>query len=95
MSDKSAYEQKVAAKLDEWGAEIDKLKAKASSAQADKKIELQQQIDKLESQRDEARNKLDELKASGSDAWEDLKGGIDNATSAIGNALRSAQARFS
>ncbi len=32
MTDKDAYVQKLHAKLDEWNAEIDKLKAKADKA---------------------------------------------------------------
>jgi len=32
MADKDAYVQKLHAKLDEWNAEIDKLKAKADKA---------------------------------------------------------------
>jgi hypothetical protein len=35
MSMKEAYEQKLQAQLDEWGAEIDKLKAKSDNAEAD------------------------------------------------------------
>ena len=34
MSMKEAYEQKLQAQLDEWSAEIDKLKAKADGAEA-------------------------------------------------------------
>ncbi len=39
MSDKKAYEEKQRAKLAEWRAEIDKLKAKAEQANAEMKIE--------------------------------------------------------
>ena len=39
MSMKEAYEKKMRAKLDEWGAQIDKLKAKADAAEADVQLE--------------------------------------------------------
>ena len=41
-----------------------------------------------------ASNKLAELKDAGDDAWEDLKAGLDGAWNTLGNALKSATARF-
>jgi hypothetical protein len=52
MTDKKAYVQKMQAKLDEWDADLDKMKAKMSGASADTKIKLSEQINNLESQRD-------------------------------------------
>lgn len=94
MSMKEAYEKKLQAQLDEWGAEIDKLKAKADQAEADAHIEYQKQIEELQSMQATASEKLAELKASGDDAWEDLKAGAENAWSSLGDALKSAVDRF-
>jgi len=94
MGIKEAYEQKLQAQLDEWKADIDKLKAKANEADADAQIEYYNQIDKLRAMQEAARNKLAELKTSGDDAWEDLKVGIENAWDSLGNALKSAKSRF-
>lgn len=74
MSMKKAYEEKLQAQLDEWNAEIEKLKAKADKAEADAKIEYYEQIEKLREQQQEAQAKLNELRRAGEDAWEDLKG---------------------
>ena len=49
MTDKEAYLQKLQAKLDEWEADIQVLKAKASGANADAQIQLNKQIRELES----------------------------------------------
>ncbi len=62
MSMKEAYEQKLQAQLDEWRAEIDKLKAKADNAEADAQVEYYKQIEELHSMQESATNKLDELK---------------------------------
>lgn len=94
MSMKEAYEQKLQAQLDEWSAEIDKLKARADQAEADAQLEHYKQIENLRTMQDAARSKLAELKNSGDDAWEDLKAGIDNARESLAQALKSAKSRF-
>jgi hypothetical protein len=94
MSMKEAYEQKLQAQLDEWGAEIDKLKAKTDNAEADAQLEYYKQIEELRSMQESATNKLAELKDAGDDAWEDLKAGIESAWDSLGSALKSAYSRF-
>ncbi|MFC3285976.1 coiled coil domain-containing protein [Litchfieldella rifensis] len=94
MRNREAYEQKLQAKLDEWQAEVDKLKARAQGAQADARIEYQEEIDRLESYRDEARQKLAELREASDDAWEDLKDGAERAWDSASEAFKSARSRF-
>jgi uncharacterized coiled-coil DUF342 family protein len=94
MSMKETYEQKLQAQLDEWGAQIDKLKAKADGAEADVQLEYYKQIEELRAMQESATDKLDELKDASDDAWEDLKAGIDNAWDSLGNAVQSAASRF-
>jgi uncharacterized coiled-coil DUF342 family protein len=91
---KEAYEKKLQAQLNEWSAEIDKLKAKADSTEADAQLEYHKQIEELRSMQESATNKLDELRNAGDDAWEDLQAGIDSAWDSLGNALKSAASRF-
>lgn len=94
MSMKEAYEQKLQAQLDEWSAEIDKLKARADDAEADAQLEYYKEIEELRSMQEEASNKLAELKDASDDAWEDLKAGADSAWDSLGSALKSASSRF-
>lgn len=94
MSMKDAYVKKLQAHLDEWSAEIDKLKARADKAHADSQIEYYKQIKELRTMQKEASNKLAELKEAGDDAWEDLKVGIEIAGDSIIHALKSAASRF-
>ena len=68
MSDKELYQQKMQAKLDEWKAEVDKLKAKASGASADAQLEMNKQIKALESKIEEGKAKLSELAIAGAKA---------------------------
>lgn len=56
MSMKEAYEQKLQAQLDKWGADIEKL-----SAKADVQLEYYKQIEKPLSMQEAAVDKLIEL----------------------------------
>ena len=94
MTMKKAYEQKLLSKLDEWSAEIDKLKAKADFAEADAQLKYYKQIEELRTMQEAAGQKLDELKQAGDDAWEDLKAGMDSAWDSLSSAVKSATSRF-
>lgn len=95
MSKKDAYVQKLHAKIDEWNADIDKLKIKADQVEAESRIEYQKQVEKLKQKRREIESKAAELKRSGEDAWEDLKSGADLAWEAMNEAVKSARSRLS
>lgn len=77
MSMKESYEKKLQAQLDEWSADIDKLKAKADKAEANVQIAYYKQVDELRSMQKAASQKLAELKGAGDDAWEELKASIE------------------
>ena len=94
MTRKDEYVQKLHTKLDEWSAEIDKLKAKADKAGAESRIEYQNQIKNLQQRRREAEKKVDELRSAGEGAWEDLKAGAELAWDAMEEAVKSARSKF-
>jgi len=94
MSDKQAYEKKLEAQIEEWNADIDKLKAQAKKASADAEADYEKEIDKLESRRDDMNDKLEELKSASEDAWEDVKDGAESAWSSMSDAVSSAASRF-
>jgi|GEM_PF-2392782 len=68
MDDRQLYPQKTEARLREWRAEVDKLKAKASGASADVQLDINRQIRLLEHDIEEAKAKLSEMAAAGEDA---------------------------
>lgn len=94
MSQRDEYIEKAKARLDQWNAEIDKLKAKADEAEADAKVRYQQQLQELRRHRDEAEKRIKDLQQAGDDAWMDLKTGFDKAWDSIGDAFERARARF-
>ena len=94
MNDKQAYQKKIEARLEEWSAEIDRLKAKATDLEADAQLEYNQRIADLKTLRDDAEGRLKELRESGDDAWHDLKGGVDEAWTQLEEAFLKAKSRF-
>lgn len=94
MSDRDAYVQKMKAKLDEWNAEIDRLAAKASQAQADARLKYNEEIDNLKKQREEADRRMRELQSSSEEAWNSVREGMEAAWDRMNNALKDAVSRF-
>ena len=94
MPDKDAYVQKLHARLDEWNAEIDRLKAKVDKAEAEARLEYQKEVEILQQRSQEVEKKLAEVRQAGEGAWEDLKSGIQSAWDSMEEALKSARSRF-
>jgi len=95
MSDtRDVYVEKMKAKLDEWNADIAKLEARARQKEADVQVSYQDQIETLKNRRNAAEEKLEKMRKGGSEAWSDLKEGLERAADSLGEALRSAQSRF-
>jgi len=95
MTDKrKAYEEELDAQLKEWDAEIALLKAKAENAKSDAKIDEYKTIEALEHKQDKAKTKLQELKTSGDEAWEAVKGGAERAWTEVKTAYHDAVSKF-
>ncbi|OOV88367.1 coiled coil domain-containing protein [Oceanospirillum linum] len=94
MSKKEAYQQKVEAQLDEWKADIDKLKSKADQANASAQVEYYEQIEQLKTKQEAVSSKFEELRNSSDDAWSDVKSGLELAKESLSEAMDSASKRF-
>jgi len=95
MSDRDAYQDKLQAQLDEWKADIDKLRARAAQAEADARIALEREVDELNARREAVAAKLAELRSASGEAFDDLKQGADAARQQLGSAISAAVQRFS
>ena len=91
---KDAYVEKLKAQLDEWNADIDKLAAKAAQAEAEAKIEYQNQLDDLRAKRDDVGDKLSAMQQAGEGAWEDLKEGLENSWEILKMSFSKAKSEF-
>jgi len=94
MSKKEAYQQKIEAQLNEWKADIDKLKSRADQANASAQVGLYEQIDELKAKREAVAKKFEELRNASDEAWEDVKSGLDLAKESLSEAMSSASDRF-
>jgi len=94
MNDRDLYQQKMQARLNEWNAEVDKLKAKASGASADVQLDINEQIRVLERNIEEGKGKLSEIAAAGEDAWESIKEGVESAWDSLKSGVTDAAAKL-
>lgn len=94
MVTREAYVGKLKARLDLWNAELDRVEAKAHSAQADVRMELERIADELHRKRDEAGKRMRKIERAREDAWSDLKSGTESAFVALGKAFERARERF-
>lgn len=94
MNEKELYQQKKQAQLDEWKAEIAKLRAQASGASADAELELNRQIGSLEDRIEEGKSKLDDVADTSENAWEATKDGVESAWNSMESAFNDVVARF-
>lgn len=94
MNDKELYMQKLRAQMDEWNADIAKLKAKAAGAKADVQIEMNKQVEALDHRMQEVSAKFSELAEASEDAWDSVKKGVESAWGSLKSAFGDAASRF-
>lgn len=94
MSEVDLYRKKYEAKLDEWKADIIKLKAKARQEASDSSIQLQHKIDALEAKHALVKEKLSMLSDDSSHAWHEIKSGIEKAGTDLGGSIKAAAHKF-
>ncbi len=94
MTDKDAYQQKAEAKLREWQADIDKLRAQADQVTADARIEYDRQIARLVEQQKAASQQFAKMQKASGDAWADMKAGMEKSWAEMSQAMRDAMRRF-
>jgi len=88
------YRQKAEAKLREITAKIEELKAKSEQVSADARLELNNQIERIKSDKAHLESRLAEMKNSGKEALGDLKAGADRAIADLKIAIDKAVDRF-
>jgi hypothetical protein len=94
MEKKDAYREKVRAQIKEWESMIDLLQARGEKAAVETKIEIRKAVENLRSEKNDLQKRLSEAMASGAEAWEDLKKGLEKAVVEMKSALDKAMAKF-
>jgi TolA-binding protein len=91
---KEAYSAKIEAKVERLNGQIDEMVAKANQAKAEMTVQYQEQIDDLCRKRDIAKVKLRDLKAASSDAWSDMREGLERSWDELSHAFNLAIKHF-
>lgn len=94
MDNRRLYEQKARAQLNEWKAELDRLRAKASGASAEVQLELNRQIQALEKQIGEGAARLNKLATAGDEAWDSVREGCESAWQSLRDGFTKAASKF-
>lgn len=94
MSTKEAYKHKIEAELELAQAQLDQLKAEAKISSADAAMEFSKEIDDLEKNVGNTKDKLKELSATDDTAWNDFKEGADHAWNALKTSVSNAAAKL-
>ena len=90
MDKKELYIEKFTAKLKQWSAKIDEYQAKGEELGADAKIEYLKQMENLKAKKVELEKKINSLKGSGGEAFEELKAGAEKAGEELSEAFKKA-----
>jgi DNA mismatch repair ATPase MutS len=91
---REAYREKMEAKLKEWSAKIDEMKARAAHAKGDMKLQYNKQLEELRERREKLQKRLREFRESSEETWEKLKVGVDKAATEFRESIEKAFARF-
>ena len=94
MNEKELYRQKKQAQLDEWKAELAKIRAKAKGASADRKLELKRKTDAIESKIKKGESMLSEIAGASEEAWGSIKEGVESAWESLRSAFSDAASKF-
>lgn len=88
MSHRDAYIEKAQAKIDEYSAKLDQLKAQAKGKQADEKIEAQRNADKLEAEIQAAKQRINEWANATEDNPQDVSSRFKTLADDLDNSFR-------
>lgn len=94
MTEKSAWERKFEAQIDEWRADIDKMQARARKAGADAQASYDSEIEDLKARQAKAEAELRKLRSASAEAWDDVRTGAEDSWNAMGRAMKDAWSRF-
>lgn len=77
MDTKEVFKEKIEKQLSNWKTTIDGLKVKIDQAEVDAKAKLHDQLEALHDKRVKAEKILEDISATGQDAWEQVKSGVE------------------
>jgi hypothetical protein len=81
-------------RVEQWGADLEALEARAEYVGAASKAELRSTIADLKQMRTKAVGELDRLQASTDDAFDDMRRGVEKAWEGLAQSFQEARRRY-
>jgi DNA anti-recombination protein RmuC len=94
LQSKEEFQKNLKAQLNELDAKIDKLREKGRELKDDAKVNWDKKMADLETKREAARVKLDEVGNSSAEAWKDIQKGAQSAREELEKAFKDASKEF-
>ena len=94
MGNKKYYLHQLADQLNQWGIEIDEMKAKAVKTKSGSRTEILNQIDELRVMRENAQDKLKKFQETGESAWDEMKADLKKSCSEFKGAYSKTLAKL-
>lgn len=88
MSKREEYIEKLKNKIDEWDKDIEQLEVKARQASEDMRHKWESRKLELEEKRADMQGRLERLRNSADDTWNDLKQEIDQAWDTLSKGIK-------
>lgn len=89
MSIRDVYEKKMQAQLDEWKTRLETFKEKADLEETNLQLEYYTLIDEIKLELETAHKKLQQLKETGDETWEEFKAEVETTWNALDELIRS------
>lgn len=93
-ANKQSIERKLREQIDNLRGEIDRLQGKARQSEGEKKQQLEREAESLQRQLDQADARLKEMEGSSSEAWQEIRQGVESGWTEVDAALRRAREKF-
>jgi hypothetical protein len=94
METRREYIEKLAARLLDWDARIDELKAKSEAAGADLRLTYKKKITELRDLRERVSAELSRLHEAGDPGWQEIKKTAETLVEQAGRLLKDVEKAF-
>jgi hypothetical protein len=94
MENRESFFNRLHKTIDDLQAGISKLEEKFNRASGDFKVKYEPELNELREKKRIAEEKLKYFKSSGSEAWKDIKTGLESAADELQKAFKNAAAKF-
>jgi len=94
MSDKKDFTARARRQLEDWDYQLDRLSARLNDLRDEWRDEAREKLNEMKGRRSEFEEKLERLESHGDDAWDDIKAGLEIAWDGLKTGFLAAKSEF-